>query len=229
MRISFCGNNKAKIRHNTRQFISDNVDRNRVDNNIVIKNQTVKDAQEEVFGEAQRQYNAKQKRKDRKIDDYYSHLFGNVPENRQDEIQTNKNNQNSFYEYIVQVGDKESTGFASSPENAQTAIDCLVEYIENFETRNPNLYVFNAVIHCDEETPHAHLDVIPFSDNYKKGMSRQLGIAKAFESMGYDKNCDTASRDFTINERKIFRAICEKHGLEIELESKGQGITFTPQ
>ncbi|MDE5765397.1 MAG: plasmid recombination protein [Ruminococcus sp.] len=229
MRISFCGNNKAKLRHNTRQFISDNVDKSRIANNIIIKNMTVKDAYEEVFGQSQKQYNAKQKRKDRKIDDYYSHLFGNVPESRQDEIQTNKNNQNSFYEYIVQVGDKDSTGFSSSSENAQTAIACLFEYIENFETRNPNLYLFNAVIHLDEKTPHAHLDVIPFSDNYKKGLSRQLGIAKAFEAMGYDKNCDNASRDFTINERKIFREICERHGLEIETESKGRGITFTPQ
>lgn len=229
MRISFCGDNKAKLRHNTRQFISDNVDKSRIANNIIIKNMTVKDAYEEVFGQAQKQYNAKQKRKDRKIEDYYSHLFGNVPESRHYEIQTNKNNQNSFYEYIVQVGDKDSTGFASSPKNAQIAIDCLKEYVEDFQQRNPYLYVFNAVIHCDEETPHLHFDVIPFSDNYKKEMSRQLGIAKAFESMGYDKNCDNASRDFTINERRSFREICERHGLEIETESKGRGITFTPQ
>ncbi|MDE5834254.1 MAG: plasmid recombination protein, partial [Ruminococcus sp.] len=229
MRISFRGDTNAKIRHNTRAFVSANVDSSRIKDNIVIVNQTVQEAYEHVFGEAQREYNAKQKRKDRKIDNYYTHLFGNVSEKRQDEVQTNANKQNSFYENIVQVGDKDSAGFATNPENARIATECLLEYIEGFQERNPNLYVFNAIIHCDETTPHLHFDVIPFAEGYKKGMSRQLSIAKAFEAMGYDKNCDNASRDFTINERKIFREICERHGLEIEKEEKSRGITFTPQ
>lgn len=229
MRISFCSGKTAKIRHNTREFISANVDKSRVKDNIVIINETVQEAYEKVFGEAQREYNAKQKRKDRKIDNYYTHLFGDVPKSKQDEVQTNKNKQNSFWEDIVQVGDKDSAGFATNPDNAQIAVACLQEYIESFIKRNSNLYVFNAVIHLDEHTPHAHLDYIAFADGYKKGMSRQLSIAKALEAMGYDKNCDNAIRDFTANERKIFREICEQHGLEIEKKEKSRGITFTPQ
>lgn len=229
MRISFAGDKTAKIKHNNREFISANVDKSRIGNNITIVNHTVREAYEHLFGEAQQKYNSKQKRKDRKIDDYYTHLFGNVPESKQDEVQTNRNNQNSFYEYIVQIGDKDSAGITTNPENAQIVTECLLEYVKGFQERNPNLYVFNAVIHLDECTPHLHLDTIPFSDDYRKGMSRQLSIAKAFEAMGYDKNCDNASRDFTINERKILREICERHGLEIEKESKGREITFTPQ
>lgn len=204
MRISFAGDKKAKIKHNTREFVSANVDKSRIGNNITIVNQTVREAYEHLFGEAQQKYNSKQKRKDRKIDDYYTHLFGNVPESKQDEIQTNRNNQNSFYEYIVQIGDKDSAGVVTNPENAQIVTECLLEYVKDFQERNPNLYMFNAVLHLDETTPHLHIDVIPFSDDYKKGMEKQLSIAKAFEAMGYDKNCDNASRDFTINERKIW-------------------------
>lgn len=226
MRISFAGDKTAKIKHNNREFISANVDKSRIGNNITIVNQTVREAYEHLFGEAQQKYNSKQKRKDRKIDDYYTHLFGNVPESKQDEIQTNRNNQNSFYEYIVQIGDKDSAGVVTNPENAQIVTECLLEYVKDFQERNPNLYMFNAVLHLDETTPHLHIDVIPFSDDYKKGMDKQLSIAKAFEAMGYDKNCDNASRDFTINERKILREICKRHGLEIE---KGREITFTPQ
>ena len=229
MRISFCGGKKAKIRHNTREFVSANVDKNRIKDNIIIINQTVGEAFEHVFGEAQRKYNSKQKRKDRKMDNYYKHLFGDVPEKRQDEIQTNKNNQHSFYEYIVQVGDKDSAGILTNPKNAQIVTECLQEYIENFQERNPNLYVFSAIIHLDEHTPHLHLDFIPFAEGYKKGMERQLSINKAFEAMGYDKNCDNAVRDFNANERKIIREICEQHGLEIEKEEKSREITFTPQ
>lgn len=229
MRISFAGGKKAKIRHNTREFVSANVDKSRIKDNIVIINQTVPEAYEHVFGEPQRKYNDKQKRKDRKIDNYYTHLFGNVPEKRQDEIQTNDNKQRSFYEYIVQIGDKDSAGILTNPKNAQIVTECLQEYAEGFQERNPNLYVFSAIIHLDEHTPHFHLDFIPFAEGYKKGMERQLSIAKAFEAMGYDKNCDNAIRDFVINERKIVLEICERHGLEIEPESKGRGISFTPK
>ncbi|MDE6678935.1 MAG: plasmid recombination protein [Ruminococcus sp.] len=229
MRISFSGGSKAKLKHNTREFISKNVDESRTSDNIIIKDMTVHEAYEELFGEAQRKYNAKQKRKERKIDNYYSHLFGDVPESRQDEIQTNQNRQKSFVECIVQVGDKDSTGFATNPKNAQIAIECLLEYIEGFQERNPYFYVFNAIIHCDETTPHLHFDYIPFADNYTKGMERQLSIAKALELMGYGKNVDNAIRDFTQNERKIFREICERHGLEIEKERKSREIRFTPK
>lgn len=152
-----------------------------------------------------------------------------MPESKQDEIQTNANGQHSFYEYIVQIDDKDSAGILINPKNTQIVTECLQEYIENFQEINSNLYVFNAVIHLDEHTPHAHLDVIPFAEGYRKGMERQLSIAKAFEAMGYDKNCDNASKDFTIKERKIIREICEQHGLEIEKEEKSRGITFTSQ
>lgn len=229
MRISFCGDSKAKIRHNTREFVSANVDKNRIKDNIIIINKTVQEAYQTVFGEAQTKYNAKQKRKDRRIDDYYTHLFGNVPDSKQDEIQTNANGQHSFWEDIVQIGDKDSAGILTNPKNAQIVTECLQEYAESFQERNPYLYLFNAIIHLDEHTPHLHLDTIPFAEGYKKGMSRQLSIAKALEAMGYSKNCDEAIRDFTANERKIILGICERHGLEIEPESKGRGITFTPQ
>ena len=229
MRISFTGDYKAKVRHNNREFVSANVDQSRIKDNIIIINQTVGEAFEHVFGEAQRKYNSKQKRKDRKIDNYYTHLFGNVPESKQDEIQTNANGQHSFWEDIVQIGDKDSAGILTNPKNAQIVTECLQEYAEGFQERNPYLYLFNAIIYLDEVTPHAHLDLIPFAEGYKKGMERQLSIAKALEAMGYSKNCNEAIRDFTANERKIILGICERHGLEIEKEEKSREIKFTPQ
>ena len=186
MRISFTGGKKAKIRHNTREFISANVDKSRCKDNIIIVNQTVPEAYEKLFGEPQRKYNAKQKRKD-------------------------------------------SAGILTNPENAQIVTECLQEYAEGFQERNSYLCLFNAIIHLDEHTPHLHLDFIPFAEGYKKGMERQLSIAKTLEAMGYDKNSDNAIRDFNANERKIFREICERHGLEIEKEEKSREITFTPQ
>ncbi|WP_155589723.1 plasmid recombination protein, partial [Bacillus licheniformis] len=35
----------------------------------------------------------------------------------------------------------------------------------DFQVQNPNLYVYNAVIHLDELNPHAHVNFIPVGDN----------------------------------------------------------------
>ena len=43
---------------------------------------------------------------------------------------------------------------------------------------NPNLYLFNCVLHLDEKTPHLHLDYIPVAEGYSKGLSRRNSISK---------------------------------------------------
>ena len=40
--------------------------------------------------------------------------------------------------------------------------------MNGFAERNPNLKVFNAIMHLDEETPHLH-DYVPFSTGNKRG------------------------------------------------------------
>ena len=231
-RISF-SRGKAKIRHNNREFISPNVDPERVQDNIVIKQQPLDEAYKEIFGDAIEKYNAKQQRASRKIDDYFFKLFGN---NEYDTVQKNDNKQQSFYEYVVGVGDRETTGYASNLEAAKRAEKCLQIYlkgdknlgVKSFAERNPKFHIFNAVIHCDEATPHLHYDFVPFGDGYKTGMTRQQGIAKALEQMGYGKGKDGVS-NFTHSERAVFRKICEQNGFEIAEEQKGRGHTFSSQ
>ena len=46
--------------------------------------------------------------------------------------------------------------------------------MSDFQERYPNLKVFNAVIHLDEETPHLHLDYVPITENCQKGMENKL-------------------------------------------------------
>lgn len=157
-------------------------------------------------------------------------LFGKEPT---DTILTNSNKQQSFYEHVVGIGDmfdtslvdkilKDGTEVKANPKAAKIATECLKEYADGFQKRNPNFYVFNAVIHLDETTPHLHLDSIPFADGYKKGMTRQQGIAKALEAMGYGKGEDAVKR-FTEAERNVLRKICESHGIAIAKEEKGRG------
>lgn len=232
---------KGKIRHNNRDFISSNIDKARVKNNIIITQENLSEAYEKIFGKYVDEYNKKQKRTDRKINDYFVKLFGKHDD---DVILKNDNKQQSFYEYAVGVGSmldtglvdsilKDGTDIKANPEAAKIAAQCLSEYmlgneeigVQSFSERNPNLYVFNAIIHMDEKTPHLHYDVIPFADGFKKGMSRQQGISKALEAMGYGKGKD-AIKIFTQAERAVFQKICEAHGFQIEPQKKGRGVTI---
>jgi hypothetical protein len=225
-RISYA-RGKGKLRHNNREMISPNVDKARIKDNIELKRQSLADAYEEIFGGAMAEYNAKQRRSDRKIADYFEKLFGTKANTmRADTVIKNDNKQQSFYEYVVGVGTMHDTGYASSPEAAKVAVECLREYMAGFGERNPQFHVFNAVIHQDEATPHLHYDMIPYADGMKKGMTRQQGINKALKQMGYGTGRQ-AIANFTQSERKVFREICEKHGFEIAEETKGRGQTYS--
>ncbi len=103
----------GNLAHNRRDFISRNVDRELVKNNIVYNNVPLKEGYEDAFGDAIDDYNRKQKRKDRKKytkESYFKHLFGVEPdsENAQKIITSNargKHEIKSFNEELFQVGD----------------------------------------------------------------------------------------------------------------------------
>ena len=62
---------KGSVNHNTRAFTAKNVDSGRSGANVHFCNEDIKQVYHKLFDEALERYNAKQKRKDRVIDDYY--------------------------------------------------------------------------------------------------------------------------------------------------------------
>src|SRR5699024_11436032 len=94
------------------------------------------------FGEALESYNAKQRRADRKIKDYYKHIEASKKTSTQQEM-------------IIQIGDKDD--FLNN-ENHEVANTILQEWIHDFEKRNTTLKVYNAFIHNDEATPYINLN-----------------------------------------------------------------------
>ena len=60
--------------------------------------------------------------------------------------------------------------------DAEIAVACLKEYMEDFQERNPNFYVFNAVMHLDEATPHLHIDYIPLG-HFFNGLEKRNAMA----------------------------------------------------
>ena len=217
--ISIC-QGKGSIGHNNRAFHTKNTDPARTKNNIVFVREPIGTAYDKLFAEAVERYNAKQKRSDRKIKSgYFEYQFGQpVTETKL----TSPDKRKSFYEYLIQLGTMEDTGIGT--EAAEKATACLCEYMRGFSERNPNFYVFNAVIHLDEKTPHLHIDYVPVG-HYKRGVDTQNGIAQALKEMGYGTGKNAIAK-WRQSEYLVFREICEKNGFIISEPKKSRGFSF---
>ena len=213
---------KGSINHNNRNHIYGNVDSSKIQNNIYYIKENLRNAYHKCFGKALENYNTKQKRADRKIEDYYSHLFGNA---NKDTVATSSNKEKSFYEIVVGIGGKNTCAVGSA--DGELAAKILDEYAKGFQGRNPNFYVFNSVMHLDEKTPHLHIDYVPVADGYKNGMAVRNSQSVALKQMGFGKDKNSIN-EWRKQERQILRTLCQKHGFDIAEETQGRGKTFTP-
>lgn len=166
--ISFM-NGKGSIGHNTRSFIADNVDASRTKNNITLIHENIKPVYHKLFDKALDEYSAKQKRKDRQIKSYYE----KISRSKQEKL---------FYEVIVQIGNKDDSGVGSSAVEVATWV--LKDYVKMFQLRNPQLYVIGTYIHLDEETPHLHLNFVPWVSGCKRGLEEEKHAQSAFIRIG---------------------------------------------
>ncbi|MCR5022082.1 plasmid recombination protein [Ruminococcus sp.] len=217
--ISMC-QGKGSLSHNNREFFAKNIDMSRTENNIVFVKQGLGKTYHQLFNEAVDRYNAQQKRKDRRIDDYFQHLFDRKPGKS---VITGTNKQKSFYEDLVQIGTMDDTGVGSA--DAEITKECLREYMEGFQERNKNFHVFNAVMHLDEATPHLHIDYIPVG-HFDRGLDTRNAMAKALEEMGHGKGKNAIDR-WRLSEWEVLHQICSAHGIEISEPKKSRGYSFT--
>ena len=212
----------GNLNHNnrSRDSISENVDITRTGNNIIIIQENLKEAYEKEFGEAVKNYNEKQKRKDRKIKNYL------------DKIKKSENGEQTFYELIIQIGDKKDTNCKDNPKKE---IEVLEQYAREFQERNPNLKMFNAVIHLDEETPHLHLDYIPFAE-YQKGLKKRNSLSQALIQQ-YDLKVDKnnkkdktgifAAEKFFEIERTVLKEMCLVAAIELTPSKKSNRDNYS--
>lgn len=194
--------------HNNRKFIANNVDEYRTGLNITYVKEKELDAYEKCFGDAVREYDAKQTRKNRKI---------GSSKNYWNNVRTSGNGEKAFYEIIVQVGNMYDSGCFT--EGGRVAQKILDEYMQFFQERNPNIYVFNAVMHLDEKTPHLHIDYIPIATGYKNGMSKRNSLDRALKQMGIEVEGKVGKyNNRTIawenREKDYIEELLHEHGLE---------------
>ena len=197
----------GSLNHNRRSFTAENVDPERSSLNVVYRDEPIQKVYHELFDEAVNRYNAKQKRKDRCINDYYEHL------------RTGKQ-EKLFHELIVQIGNKDDMGVLT--ENGALAKELLDEYMQGFQERNPTLRVFGAFLHMDEATPHLHIDFVPYVSGWKgKGLDTKVSLKQALKALGFTGG---SKRESELNqwinaEKEQLAAVMERHG--IEWEQKG--------
>ncbi len=198
---------KGSVNHNDRKFTAQNVDKERTGNNIVYCNENIRNVYHKLFDDAVDRYNAKQTRKDREIKNYYK------------KISQESKQEKPFTEIIIQIGDKDNMG--AETENGQLAKKILDEYIQGFQDRNPNLYVFSAHLHMDEATPHLHIDFVPFTTGSKRGLDTRVSMKGALKQQGFNGTgrSDTELNQWRDSEKEVLSKIMLEHG--IKWEQKG--------
>ncbi len=192
---------KGSLNHNNRTFTAKNVDAERSKCNQVYVKESIKKVYHALFDEALEAYNSKQTRADRRIDNYY------------EKIRTSKQ-EKLFHELIVQIGNRDDTN--CNMLESVYAQSALEDYMLGFQERNPNLRVFNAVMHLDEETPHLHIDYVPFSTGNKRGLSTKVSLKGALKAQGFvgTGRFDTEWKRWVESEKQCLAEIMERYQME---------------
>ena len=171
-----------------------------------------RDAYKRIFGKAVEEYNAKQKRADRRIKDYYNAI-------REDKARK------CVYEMIIGVYGKNEDGTSKCPRDIGYAI--MKEFVDEWQIRNPNLELIGAYYHADEPDaePHVHIDYVPKAHGYTNGMSVQNGLVKALGEMGFEKKGKaTAQILWEKRENEYLESLCNRYGFVVEHPQVNKGV-----
>ena len=195
---------KTNIKHNNRELTKNemrtnkHIDESRSNMNIIYKQKDLREVYDEQFSEALKNYNDKQRRKDRKIDDYFEHISNSKKTMVQQEL-------------IIQLGTKDDFKNQDDREIARYILD---NYFEEFEKRNPQLIIYNAVLHDDEATPHLHINFVPVAHGYKRGLEKQVAFDRALLQQDPELNKDRPFNEWRLNEIESLEALMKQHDIE---------------
>ena len=161
----------------------------------------VQDLYLQEFEEARIDYNNKQTRNDRKIDNY----FEKVCESQNDVA----------CEIIIELGDMEFWN-GKEQEYRIKMIDVYNEQVKELAKIVPTFKIANATIHFDETSPHMHIIGVPIIENSTRGMTKQVGKTKLFT-----KESLTAIQDKMRN--TCIKSYNKFYNLDSKLKTKQKG------
>lgn len=237
---------KIATRHDRREYTPENTDER-----LKIYNKTIVDlyangkSDEEVFNsffaDSVAEYNAKQKRNDRKKKNYY------------EEINSEKRAEKPFFEYVIQIGNHEDNGITNddfdvdkwADDKSAYDIDSVLNKSQsNAELRQildakmaelpmkyPNFRFSLIQSHGDEPngTYHYHVKFTPVATGYKKGMTEQCSLSKALENMGYkSEGADYAIMQWQNDVKKDIEEAMNVWGYEkADMENENDGMDMS--
>ncbi|PCC75905.1 plasmid recombination enzyme, partial [Bacillus cereus] len=105
----------------------------------------------------------------------------------------------------------------SSKQDFEKANEILEEWLLGFEKRNPNLKIYNAVIHNDEASPHMHLNFVPVASGYKRGLEKQVSFDRAITQQDPKLDKTRPFDDWREKEVKILEEMLKERGIERKL------------
>ena len=141
------------------------------------------------FENARIEYNNKQTRNDRKIDNYYK----KVCESQND----------IACEIIIELGDMDFWK-DKDDEYRFKMIDVYNEQIQDLNKILPSFKVANATIHFDETSPHMHVIGVPVIENCKRGIEKQVGKSQLFTKESLTKIQDKMRNAFIKSYNKFY-------------------------
>lgn len=236
--LSFHMSEQMNEKHNLRTIYVPYVDTAKSKDNVYyLFSESKEQAYHKLFDEAVEEYNVKQKRKDRRIEDYLKKIQKAEEKQKKllaqkraegcsyKEISKYKKAKQSSYEIVVSLGNiQQNPEFSPGGEKADVVKAILDDYIKGFQSRNPNVYLYQSCIHCDETgVIHAHLDMVFYSDSFKTGLRRRVSLNKALEDMGFvsdEKSENGQKKQLAVEkwqnaERNQLHDIAKKYGIEI--------------
>lgn len=161
----------------------------------------------ELFDESLEKYNSKQTRTDRKINDYFSHI-------------SNDKEHDLACEIIIELGDLDFWSNVSLNEKVKME-KVFKEQVEVLELIVPNFKVANATIHFDESSPHLHIIGVPFKDNCKRGLERQVGKSTIFTKESLTMIQDKMRDHCIVSFNKVYETNCT---LKIKEQGRNEDI-----
>lgn len=202
--ISFNQSHQSSLSHNNRENIYGNpgIDPSRLEENIYFVQKDIRSVYKDVFQEAVDKYNEKQKRNDRKIQDYYDKIHKNEKTHEQREL-------------IVAVGEGKD-----DPKYREAKKEALKQYAEAFQGRNPNLAVYNMVLHDDEANPHLHINYVPNFES-SRGLTRRVGMDRALQQQGVQGKGTELIANWRQFETAYIESLAKKYIPEFERANVG--------
>ncbi len=186
---------------------------------------TLEEAYHKIFDESVAIYNAQQKRKDRRIENYLETILNDKRQGKHKNLKAD-GSRKPAYEMIIQIGNRDN-----NPDDEISA-KILKEFCEFIPQKYPCIVPIGIYLHGDEfsidETTgkkinspyHVHVDFIFLSHlgkGVKTGMPLQASLSGALREMGFvTGKGGTAQQKFEEAVRHDLQNFAEERGLKID-------------